>query len=122
MKRSFILIGLMISFAAGVACSTVPISATSTLTPLEGKTVAENLGKTKGTDSAFSVLGLYMIGRPDIDLAMKEALAAKQADTLINVRLYQRWSYFLLFDYTTVIVEGDAVKFAPEKGAKGGAK
>ena len=70
MKRKLI-ITLIAASAALAGCSTVPIASTSSATPLEGKTVSENLGKVKGSDSALSILGLYMIGRPDIDAAMK---------------------------------------------------
>jgi hypothetical protein len=121
MKRTLILT-LIAGFAAATACSTVPIASTSSATPLEGKVISENLGKVKGSDSAFSILGLYMIGRPDMDAAMKEALASKGGDALTNVRLYKRWSYFVVVDCTTVLVEAEAVRFAPEKTspAKGG--
>ena len=120
MKRTLI-ITLIAGLAAAAGCSTVPIASTSSATPLTGKTVEENLGKVKGSDSAYSILGLWMIGRPDMDAAMKEALAAKGGDALTNVRIYKRWSYFFLFDCTTVIVEADAVRFTPEKNppAKG---
>lgn len=123
MKRTLI-ITLIAGFAGLAACSTVPIASTSSATPLAGKTISENLGKVKGSDSAWSVFGLYMIGRPDIDAAMKQALESKGGDALTNVRLYKRWSYFVVVDCTTVLVEADAVKFAPEKTApaKGGAR
>ncbi|PKL16816.1 MAG: hypothetical protein CVV49_14265 [Spirochaetae bacterium HGW-Spirochaetae-5] len=85
--------------------------AVAALIPLQGKIVAENLGKTEGTDTAFSILGIYMIGRPDLDLAIKDALSKKNADTLINVSCYETWGYFLLGSFTTVRVEGEAVKF-----------
>ena len=123
MKRTLI-ITLITGFAGLAACSTVPIASTSSATPIAGKTISENLGKVRGTDSAWSILMLYMIGRPDIDAAMKQALASKGGDALTNVRMYRQWTGFLLVDRTTVIVEGDAVRFAPEKNApaKGGAR
>jgi hypothetical protein len=104
------------------ACSTSPICVTSSVTPLQGKIVAENLGKTEGTDTAFSILGLYMIGRPDLDLAIKDALAKKNADTLINVSCYETWGYFLLGSFTTVRVEGEAVKFTVQETDSKGKK
>lgn len=123
MKRTLI-ITLIAGFAAAAGCSTVPIASTSSATPLAGKTISENLGKVKGSDSAWSVLGLYMIGRPDIDAAMRRALESKGGDALTNVRLYKSWSYFIVVDCTSVIVEADAVRFAPDKNApaKGGAR
>jgi hypothetical protein len=96
------------------SCSTSPISYTSSVTPMEGKRVVENLGKTQGKDSAYSILGIYMIGRPDLDLALKSAIEKKGGDTLINVSCYETYSWFILFSITTVSVEGDAVRFIPD--------
>ena len=99
--------GLLLS-----ACSTSPVCVTSSLTPLQGKTVTENLGECKGSDTAFSILGIYMLGRPDISHAIQEALDSKKGDTLINVRCYETYGYFLFFSTSTVTVEGDAIRFA----------
>ena len=96
------------------SCSTSPISYTSSVTPMEGKRVVEYLGKTEGKDSAYSILGLYMIGRPDLDLALKSAIEKKGGDTLINVSCYETYGWFILFSRTTVSVEGEAVKFVPD--------
>ncbi len=102
-----IMLGAVLFFNA----CTSPICITSSITPMQGKVITENLGKTNGTDSAFSFLGLYMIGRPDLDRAIDKALEQKGGDTLINVRCYETVSYFVLFSITTVKVEGEAVKF-----------
>ncbi|MCL2155168.1 MAG: hypothetical protein FWH53_05840 [Leptospirales bacterium] len=104
------------------SCSTTPISYTSSITPMEGKRVVENLGKTEGKDSAYSILGIYMIGRPDLDLALRSAIEKKGGDTLINVSCYETYSWFILFSRTTVSVEGDAVKFIPDNAAGKGQK
>ncbi len=104
------------------ACSTSPVCVTSSITPMQGKVVTENLGKTDGTDTAYSILGLYMIGRPDLDIAIKEALAKKGGDTLINVSCYETWGYFLLGSFTTVKVEGEAVKFTVQESDSKGKK
>ncbi|HNX24079.1 MAG TPA: hypothetical protein PKG60_08515 [Spirochaetota bacterium] len=104
------------------ACSTSPICVTSSVTPMQGKVIRENLGKTRGSDTAVSILGLYMIGRPDLDLAIKDALALKGGDTLINVSCYETFGWFLLFSTTTVNVEGEAVKFTAEESDLKGKK
>jgi hypothetical protein len=120
MKQIILSSAIILSFIFTVSCSTAPVCVTSSVTPLQGKTITENLGKTKGSDSAFSILALYMIGRPDLDAALKEAIQAKGGDTLINVRCYETWSWFILFSITTVKVEGDAVKLgAAEPAVKG---
>jgi hypothetical protein len=99
------------------SCSTTPISYTSSITPMDGKRVVENLGKTEGRDSAYSILGLYMIGRPDLDSALRSAIEKKNGDTLINVSCYETYSWFILFSKTTVLIEGDAVKLIPDNNA-----
>lgn len=94
------------------SCSTTsPVCMTSSVTPMSGKTVEENLGRCQGSDTAYSFLGLFMLGRPELDSAISMALGKNGGDTLINVRCYETSRYFLLFSTTTVTVEGDAVKF-----------
>jgi hypothetical protein len=111
MKARFLLVPA-ISCMILISCSTVPICITPSNMPLHDKSVSENLGKTEGKDSAYSILGLFMIGRPDIEAAMKEAIKAKNGDALINIRCYETSVYFILFSVNTVRVEGEAVKFA----------
>ncbi len=113
---------LFITCVMFIGCSTSPICVTDSVTPLQGKTITEKLGQCSGSDTAWSFLGLYMFGRPDIDEAIKEAVASKGADTIINVRCYEKWGYFLFFSTSTVIVEGEAVKLGSpetEKKVKG---
>ena len=69
------------------------------------------MGKVEGESNwAFSVFGLWMIGRPDIQTAIDKALAKKNADALINIKCYETYKYFLFGSITTVTVEGDAIK------------
>ena len=114
MKKSILFIILVLLFLLLESCSTTPICVTSSVTPIQNKLITENLGKTSGTDSALSVLGIYMIGRPDIDIALERAKLSKNADTLINVRCYETYGYYLLFSISTVRVEGDAVKLTED--------
>ena len=106
---------LFLSFAG---CSTTPVCLTSAITPLDGKTIDVNLGKTKGSDTAYSVLGLFMIGRPDIGTAVNDALNSSGGDTLINVHCYESYYYFILFSANTVVVQGDAVKLSNKSKGK----
>jgi hypothetical protein len=122
MKKTFFTITLLAGVLLFSACSTTPVCVTSSVTPMEGKVIAENLGKTEGSDTAFSILGLFMIGRPELDLAIKEAITKKGGDTLINVSCYETWGYFLLGSVNTVKVEGEAVKFSVEETAPKGKK
>lgn len=106
---TIVILSLML-FLAG--CVTTPVCITSSNTPVNGKTIEENMGTTRGSDSAVSILGLWMLGRPDTGVAIEEAIERKKADALVNVQCYQETSYFILFSLTTVVVEGEAVKFA----------
>jgi hypothetical protein len=110
MKQIIIISAILTVILITGSCTTSPICVTSSVTPLQGKVITENLGKTEGRDTAFSLLGLYMIGQPDLDIAIQDAVKLKRGDTLINVRCYETFAWFVLFSTTTVKVEGDAVK------------
>lgn len=109
LRISLLLLAAVIALG-GVSCSTAPVCVTSSSTPIYGKMAAQNLGKTKGSSGAWSFLGLWMVGRPDIGAALDEALRLKGGDALINVRCYETWRWFVLFSTTTVYVEGEAVR------------
>ncbi len=87
--------------------------------------MTENLGKASGSDTAVSILGLFMIGVPDMQKAIDEAVTSKKADTLINVRCYENYRYYFLFSTTKFVIYGDAVKVgdaAGEEKNRGGKK
>lgn len=119
MKKIVIILSSL-SLAALLSGCVSPIGLTSSSTPLQGKIIEENLGASEGSHGSVAVLGLYSIGRPDIDIAIDNAVKKKGGDALINVRLYESTSYFVLFSYTKVIVKGDVVRFSaaavPPKG------
>jgi len=115
LTAAFILMAIVVT-----SCSTTPVCVTSSLTPMAGKTVTENLGKCEGSDTAFSFLGLFMFGRPDLDLAIQDALREKGGDTMINIRCYETSRWFLLLGTNTVTVEGEAVKLGLAEAEKKG--
>jgi len=123
MKRKTVLTALL-SVTALIStllssCITTPVSIPESNTPLAGKKISENLGKAEGSSSyAFSVLGFWMIGRPDIEEAVNNAIQSKKGDALINVRCYQTYLWFVLIGLTDVTVEGEAVKFEAIKNEK----
>jgi hypothetical protein len=103
------------------ACITTPVSVTSSTTPVHDKKVTVNYGPVQGSHRAWSVFGLWMIGRPDIDKAIQNALQQKGGDALINVTCYEKTAWFLFVSMHTVVVEGEAVSFNkdnPEIDAK----
>ena len=113
-----IIIVLSIFSLTLVSCITTTISSIETFTPLEGKVITEQLGRTTGEDSVYSIFLLQnlifynRIGQIDMQKAMREAIDKKDADTIVNVHCYTKTYYFLLFSKTYFIVEGDAVKIA----------
>ena len=113
MKKYFFILIIITSLLAQ-GCLTMS-GMTASNTPLVNKKIENNAGKTEGSDSAVSILGLWMIGRPDIGLAIEEAKKKKNADALINVRWHEKTTYFIVFSITTVTVEGDAVTFKKNK-------
>lgn len=93
------------------SCITAPVCITSSTTPIINKTITENLGRVSGQHRTWALLGAWMFKRPDMDVAIQNALSEKGGDALINVRCYQTVNWYLFFSITTVTVEGDAVKF-----------
>ena len=114
-KTRIISLILLLSTVLFFSCSTIPMGMTSSTTPLKGRVIFENSGRSEGEARSLSVLGLWMIGKPDIDLAIENAVRRKNGDALINVRWYEKTSYYLLFSITTVNVVGDVVKFEKEE-------
>jgi len=94
-----------------------PMGMTSSTTPVQGREM-ENLGRAEGSDKTMSVFGIWSVGRPDIDKAIKMAVDSKGGDALINVSWYDRTYYFIVFSINEVIVCGDVVKFTNEKSVK----
>ncbi len=112
MKKIIPIIFVMILITVLISCVT-PMGMTSSSTPLYNKTITENLGQAEGSNWSWSLLGLWSIGRPDMDKAINNAIASKNGDALINVRWYEKHYYFVLFSITKVIVTGQVVKTSP---------
>jgi hypothetical protein len=105
---------LMLVVILQTACITTPIGITSSSTPLHDKKTVMNYGPVQGSHRVWSVFGLWMVGRPDIDKAIQDALKQKGGDALINVTCYEKSSWFFFVSSHTVIVEGEAVSFEKE--------
>lgn len=95
-------------------CMTTPVAVTSSTTPLHDKKIAENFGAVKGSHRAWSVFGLWMIGRPDTDKAIRKALEKHGGDALINVTCYEKMTWYFFVSSHEVVVEGEAVVFQKE--------
>jgi hypothetical protein len=101
---------LLIALSVILTGCVTPMGMTSSSSPLKTEKM-ENLGTVEGRAMTGSVLGVWSVGKPDIDLAIKRALRKKRADVLINVRWYEQTYYFILFSLHEVIVTGDAVRY-----------
>ncbi|MEJ5360793.1 MAG: hypothetical protein WHV26_01925 [Spirochaetota bacterium] len=111
--KKLILFLLLFMITAVITSCVTPMGMTSSSTPLYNKTITENLGQAEGSDWSWSLLGLWSIGKPDMDKAINNAIASKNGDALINVRWYEKHYYFVLFSITKVIVTGQVVKTVP---------
>ncbi|MBU1078775.1 MAG: hypothetical protein KKH98_15870 [Spirochaetes bacterium] len=110
-----ILAVIFVVIALFSSCTTTPVGVTSSITPLQNRKIITNLGPVQGKDSTFVLLGLWMFGRPEMDLAIRRALEKKGGDSLINVKSYETTSWYILFGFNTFIIEGDAVLFKTEE-------
>ncbi len=93
------------------ACITSPVAVTSSTTPVHDKKIIMNYGPVQGSHRVWSVFGLWMVGRPDIELAIQDALKKKGGDALVNVSCYEKTSWFFFVSENKVVVEGEAVSF-----------
>jgi hypothetical protein len=123
MKHMTLLACIALATALLASCITTPVAVTSSTTPMQDKKITMNYGPVKGADRAWSLFGLWMIGRPDIDRAIQDALKQKGGDALINVTCYEKTAWYFFFAFHYVVVEGEAVSFekkeAPaDKGKK----
>ncbi len=114
-RKRVAFISLMMALLMQWACITSPVTLTSSSTPVHDKKINMNYGPVQGSHRVWSVFGLWMVGRPDIDLAIQDALKQKGGDALINVSCYQKTSWFFFVSMHKVVVEGEAVSF--DKGA-----
>jgi hypothetical protein len=110
----FFLIVFLLATAFQISCMTAPITVTSSTTPIHDKIISANHGRVQGSHRAWSVFGLWMVGRPDIDAAIKDALSKNGGDALINVTCYENTAWFFFVSSHTVVVEGEAVTLVTE--------
>ena len=102
---------LIIAVLSSFSCITTPVGIAESNIPLNNKPVSE-LGESKGNSSlTFSILGLWMIDKPDIKEAVTEAIDSKSGHAITNVRIYNNYIWFVLFGINYVTVEGDVIKF-----------
>lgn len=116
MKKFKILSGLIILTVLLVySCSTIPVGISPSTTPLHNKVISTNMGTVEGKHGTYSIFCTWMIDKPDIDLAIANALRKKKGDALINVRCYVNSTWLFFISLHSVTVVGEAVKFKEEE-------
>jgi hypothetical protein len=123
MKHMTMLLCTTLTATLLTSCITTPVAVTSSTTPMQDKKITMNYGPVKGMNRTWSLFGLWMIGRPDIDKAIQDALKQKGGDALINVTCYEKTAWYFFFAFHYVVVEGEAVSYdkkepAADKGKK----
>lgn len=93
------------------SCITTPMIVTSSTSPLNDRKSWINRGPVQGSHRTWAVFGLWMIGRPDIDKAIQDALKKKGGNALINVTCYEKTAWFFFVSSHTVVVEGEAISW-----------
>jgi hypothetical protein len=109
-KKFLLLLIVWMAMPLSGCKTTTPVGISSSIAPMHNKKIVKQLGHTSGSDSAYSLLSLWMIGKPDTEAAIQQALEKKGADTLVNIKIYETYTTFGLWSVTTVIVEGDALQ------------
>ena len=122
MKQSTILVSITLVAVLVTSCITTPVTVTSSTTPMQDKKITMNYGPVQGMNRTWSLFGLWMIGRPDIDKAIQDALKKKGGDTLINVTCYEKTAWYFLFSFHWVVVEGEAISFEKKEQVTGKGK
>jgi hypothetical protein len=95
------------------SCASTPVPKLQSTVPIGENTKYENLGWSSGSSSTWSLFGLWMWGRPDVDLAFDEAIQKRKGHAMIDVTCRERTLWFILFSITTVRVQGEVIKFMP---------
>lgn len=121
-KHISILVSITLVAALVSSCITTPVTVTSSTTPMHDKKIIMNYGPVQGKSRTWSLFGLWMIGRPDIDKAIQDALKKKGGDALINVTCYEKTGWYFLFSFHWVVVEGEAVSYEKKEQAAGKGK
>lgn len=115
MKHFLLFMLLIVTF---VGCAVVPVGLIDSSTPLDNTNGKHRpykvLGKADGSHGAFSLFGFIPFGKADFELAMNDAVRKLNGDALINVRYWNRGSYYFVGTYSSVEVEGDVIKFVQE--------
>lgn len=110
MSRTLYLLVFILPIILLLGCSVMPAGITPAADDLANQQY-EVLGKANGSASHFSLFFFLPLGKADIDAAIREAIAKRGGDNLINVRYWQRASWALIGTIITIEVEGDVIKY-----------
>ncbi len=72
----------------------------------------EDLGEVEGSSSAFHLLWIFPVTpKADLERAVDDALAAKRADNLIELRWWFERHYWIVGTVSVIHVRGRAVRY-----------
>ena len=112
MKNIAVLLVLAFVF---VGCAVVPIGLIDSSTPLQdgdgNQRPYKVLGRSEGSNGAFSLFGFIPFGRADLEAAMDDAITKLNGDALINVRYWNRGTFAFFGTYSSIEVAGDVIQF-----------
>ena len=110
MSRTLYLLVFILPMLVLLGCSVMPAGMAPAADDLANQEY-EVLGKASGSASHFSLFFFLPLGKADIDAAVRQAIAQRDGDNLINVRYWQRASWALIGAVITIEVEGDVIKY-----------
>ena len=115
MKRVAQVIGMiMLTLAVGMTiagCASWPGGVAASNTPLDGRKYVV-LGHEVGKDSMPLILNFLPLSGPtSVQEAIKDAVAQRGGDAMINVTVDGYWHTWILFALWTTRVEGDVIRF-----------
>lgn len=72
----------------------------------------EELGEVEGSSSAFHLLWIFPVTpKADLERAVDDALAAKRADNLIELRWWFERHYWIVGTVSVIYVRGKAIRY-----------
>ncbi len=114
MKRVRLVCAMALVFCVVVfvsGCAMMPGGIAASTVPIEGRSYS-NLGRSVGTDSRYSLLGLIPVSGPNTTReAIDSAVKTKGGDAMINVTAegYGQWG--ILVTRWVTRVDGEGIKF-----------
>lgn len=108
---------ILFMFLIFYGCSIVPLGLTPSTGPLisDGVKKYKILGKSSGSQSYFTLMGILSFGEPDLKEAINDARLRLNGDDLINVTYWVKSEFYLIGTMSIIEVEGTVIKYQNKK-------